>query len=59
MSRPGRLTPLTSTDQYLAAILDELCTIRAQLVQEPQQPNPDQPRLVTEPAPAPAKGGPQ
>jgi hypothetical protein len=57
-SRPERLTPLTSTDQYLAAILDELRTIRGQLAQEPadgqvydQVLNERGPRLVSEPAP--------
>lgn len=48
---------LETTGDYLAAILGELRTIRSQLAQEPPEPDLDQPRLVTEPAPQPAKGG--
>jgi hypothetical protein len=42
--------PSSSTDQYLAAILDELRTLRAGLVQDPPQVV-GRERLVTEPAP--------
>lgn len=42
--------PLTTTDQYLAAILDELRTIRGRLVQEPQNPPPPGLLPVAEPA---------
>lgn len=57
-ARPGRrqAAPVTVTDHILADILDELRTIRAQLVQEPADPSPADPRLVSEPAP---KGGPR
>jgi len=47
--RPGDLPP--ATDDYLAAILDELRTIRRRLVQEPADPAPADARLVSEPGP--------
>lgn len=53
-SRPGRREPPITTDEFLAAILDELTAIRSQLVQEPQEPqepSPAEPQLVSEPAP--------
>lgn len=57
-ARPDRrqAAPVTVTDHILADILDELRTISAQLVQEPADPDPADPRLVSEPAP---KDGPK